>query len=135
MADLPTTFVNPSDYIGLGQAARLIPGNPSANCVWRWCRKGVKSRDGTRIHLQHARWGAKVMTRPEWVMAFGAALAAADQKFFTARDSAGENLPARDPSFATNGRKAQRAARIAARRSAASKSVNDAYRDLEVEGI
>lgn len=135
MANLPNIPGAAPDYIGLGQAAHLIPGNPSTNCVWRWCRTGIKARDGTRIHLEHVRWGAKVMTRPIWVEEFGKALAAADKRFFAARDEAGKNLPARDPAFAPASRKAQRAARISARRSAISNSVNQANRDLEAEGI
>lgn len=44
-----------SQYITLTEVANITPGRPSTNCVWRWCRRGVKSRTGERIHLQHVR--------------------------------------------------------------------------------
>ena len=30
------------DYMTLTQAAKLAPGRPSVNCIWRWCRKGAQ---------------------------------------------------------------------------------------------
>ena len=37
------------DHITLSQAAKLAPWRPSSNCVWRWCREGVKAASGTRV--------------------------------------------------------------------------------------
>lgn len=43
------------EHITLSQAAKLAPGRPSLNCVWRWCREGVKAAYGTRVRLKHVR--------------------------------------------------------------------------------
>ena len=69
-------------YIALTQAARLAPGRPSINCLWRWCRKGVLARSGQRIRLQHVRIGGKLFTSAAWVKQFGLALAEADVDYF-----------------------------------------------------
>ena len=37
------------NYITLTQAAKLAPGRPSVNCIWRWCRRGVLARSGERV--------------------------------------------------------------------------------------
>jgi hypothetical protein len=47
-------------WISLSQAARLFPparsNRPiSASCVWRWFRKGVRTPDGRRVHLETLR--------------------------------------------------------------------------------
>ena len=52
----------PKDLITLAEAARIAPARPSTNCVWRWCRKGVLSRGGERIRLQHQRVGGIIFT-------------------------------------------------------------------------
>ena len=41
-------------HLTMAQAARISPGCPSPNCVWRWCRHGVKSRSGERVRLRHS---------------------------------------------------------------------------------
>ena len=43
------------EHITLSQAAKLAPGRPSSNCVWRWCREGVKAASGTRVRLGRLR--------------------------------------------------------------------------------
>ena len=44
------------EHLTLARAAKLAPGRPSANCVWRWCREGVKvargSAGGWRLRLK-----------------------------------------------------------------------------------
>jgi len=70
------------EYITLSQAARLAPGRPSSNCIWRWCRKGVLSRSRRRVRLQHVRVGSKIYTTAEWVHTFGLRLADADTEYF-----------------------------------------------------
>jgi len=70
--------------ITLTEAAKNIPGRPSTNCVWRWCRKGVCSRTGERIRLQHARIGGKIFTTAKWLEEFGQRVAAADAEYFDA---------------------------------------------------
>lgn len=69
-------------YITLAEAARLTPGRPSTNCLWRWCRKGVLARNGRRVRLEHLRLGGKILTTAAWVEAFGRALAEADSAHF-----------------------------------------------------
>jgi len=92
-----------TDYITLGEAAKLAPGRPSANCIWRWCRKGVLSRAGQRVRLRHVRIGGKIFTKAEWLNEFGQSLAAADAEHF--------DLPGRQagldnaPSLPTPGRR------------------------------
>ena len=55
---------------------------PSANCIWRWCRRGVLSRGGERVRLQHVRIGGRVYTTARWLEEFGRRLAEADAKYF-----------------------------------------------------
>lgn len=68
--------------VTLTQAAKLAPGRPTPNCIWRWCRKGVLARSGARIKLQHLRMGGKIFTSTSWLAEFGAQLAAADASHF-----------------------------------------------------
>ena len=70
------------DLLTLSQAAKVAPGRPSANCLWRWCRRGVLSRAAERVYLQHVRVGGKVYTRAEWLEEFGRTLAEADAAYF-----------------------------------------------------
>lgn len=70
------------EYINFTQAAKIAPGRPSANAVWRWARKGITARNGQRIKLQHVRQGGKLFTCREWLHAFGEQLAAADNEHF-----------------------------------------------------
>lgn len=70
------------NYITLTDAAKMAPSRPSANCIWRWCRKGVLARGGERIRMQHVRIGGKLFTKAQWVIEFGQALAAADASYF-----------------------------------------------------
>lgn len=70
------------EYITLTQAAKLAPGRPSINCLWRWCRKGVLARNGEQVRLQHVRIGGKLFTTTEWLSQFGQALAEADANYF-----------------------------------------------------
>ena len=81
------------EYLTLTQAAKLAPGRPSINCIWRWCRKGVLARDGQRIRLQHVRIGGKLYTTAEWVAQFGTALAEADANYFKIDPPAPTPLP------------------------------------------
>jgi len=43
------------EHITLAQAAKLAPGRPSSNCVWRWCCHGVKAaRFSSRLPMTAA---------------------------------------------------------------------------------
>ncbi|MBL4808871.1 MAG: DUF1580 domain-containing protein [Phycisphaerales bacterium] len=70
------------EHLTLAQAAKIAPGRPSANCVWRWCREGVKSASGDRIRLKHTRFGSRIFTTRQWLNDFGQALAEADAAHF-----------------------------------------------------
>lgn len=74
----------PDERVTLSQAARLAPGRPSPNCVWRWCRRGVLARTGERVRLEHVRLGGRLYTTPRWLEAFGRRLAEADAAYFDA---------------------------------------------------
>ena len=70
------------EHITLTEAAKLSPGRPSSNAVWRWCRKGIKSRSGHRIKLDHIRAGGKIFTSAESLEKFFADVARADREYF-----------------------------------------------------
>lgn len=70
------------EYLSLTHAARLSPGRPSANAVWRWCRRGLRARGADRVRLRHIRVGGRIYTRPEWLDAFFEQLAEADAAHF-----------------------------------------------------
>ena len=79
-------------YITLHHAAELVPGGTSANCIWRWSRKGVLARNGQRAYLQHVRIGGKLYTTATWVSEFGRFLAEADANYFRI-DTASDRNP------------------------------------------
>ncbi len=70
------------EHITLTQAAKLAPGRPTPNCVWRWCREGVKAASGDRVRLRHTRFGSRIFTTRQWLNDFGRALAEADAAHF-----------------------------------------------------
>jgi hypothetical protein len=78
------------NYITLTEAAKIAPGRPSTNCIWRWCRRGVKSRNGERVRLQHVRIGGMIYTTPAWLEQFGHTLADADAKYFDLCEAAAD---------------------------------------------
>lgn len=70
------------ERLTLSQAARIAPGSPTPNCIWRWCRRGVLARSGDRVRLQHVRIGGKLFTTARWLDEFGQRLADADAEYF-----------------------------------------------------
>ncbi len=76
------------EHISLSEAAKIAPGRPTTNCIWRWCRRGVLSRNGERVRLQHVRVGGKIFTTPRWLEEFGRRLAEADVKYFDLSEAA-----------------------------------------------
>lgn len=66
----------------LAEAARRIPSKPHASAVWRWCRKGVKARNGNRIYLDHQRFGGKLFTTEDAIQRFVEAVTCADREHF-----------------------------------------------------
>lgn len=67
-----------SEYLSLNEVSAMLPGRPGTGAIWRWCRRGVKSRTGERIRLQHARAGRKIVVQRGWLDRFLSDLAAAD---------------------------------------------------------
>lgn len=97
---------DPDERLTLSQAARIAPGGPSPNCVWRWCRRGVVARTGDRVRLQHVRIGGKLFTSARWLDEFGQRLADADAKYFEIGDQeSGDERSAVSPSQRRRARK------------------------------
>ena len=73
--------------IPLSEAVKLVPIDPKphSSALWRWMRKGVKGRNGHRVHLEHMRFGGRVVTSAEALERFGRALAEADREHFEAQ--------------------------------------------------
>lgn len=117
------------EHITLSQAAKLAPGRPSSNCVWRWCREGVKAASGTRVRLKHVRFGSRIYTTRQWLNDFGLALAEADAAHFD-RD---EQPPAPEPSRRTS-KRSRRAARSSGADEARRRHL-EAERELEEAGL
>lgn len=90
---MPEQIGSADQYLTLAQAAKVTPGQPSVNAMWRWCRRGVRSRDGARVYLEHIRVGGKIFTTAEWVYEFGQRLATADTAHFRGDTSPGTPLP------------------------------------------
>ncbi|MCA9277242.1 MAG: DUF1580 domain-containing protein [Phycisphaerales bacterium] len=115
------------EHITLSQAAKLAPGRPSSNCVWRWCREGVKAASGTRVRLKHVRFGSRIFTTRQWLNDFGLSLAEADAAHFQ-RD---EDAPAAEQTAKPKrpSKRARRTADDARRRHL------EAERELEEAGL
>ena len=116
----------PDEYISLTQVAKLAPGRLSTNCVWRWCRRGVKSRTGDRVHLQHVRLGGMIYSTREWLNDFGRQLAEADARYFERCDAA--------ESGASSGRR-RRERSPSKEEEARRKEIEDVDRELARAGI
>ena len=71
------------EHLTMTEAAKIAPGRPSTNCIWRWCRRGVLARTGERVRLQHVRIGGKIFTMARWLDEFGSHLAEADAVHFS----------------------------------------------------
>jgi Protein of unknown function (DUF1580) len=75
----PIQLLNGEKLIGLGEAARSLPGyrdnqgmHPSA--VWRWIVNGAKGKDGQRVKLEAVRIGNRWLTSKEALVRFSSAL-------------------------------------------------------------
>ncbi len=117
--------------ITLTEAAKITPGRPSTNCLWRWCRRGVLSRGGERVRLEHRRIGGKIFTAPDWLEEFGRKLAEADTRHFDLCQAAASAAAAKEPRVPRRRRRAQPPA--AEREDL--REVEDAERELDEAGI
>ena len=114
------------DLLTLTQAAKVAPGRPSSNCLWRWCRRGVLARTGERVRLQHTRVGHRIFTTARWLREFGDRLAAADAAHFQPR---GDDA---HPPLATPPRRKARQKRFQKHRR---DTIEHAHRELEDAGL
>ena len=71
-----------NEHIDLTEAAKICPGRPHPSAVWRWCRRGIKSRSGNRVCLRHIRAGGKIYVKRDWLDEFFTAVADADAEHF-----------------------------------------------------
>lgn len=72
--------IDPADYLTLTEAAKITPGRPSNAAIWRWATRGIRVRDGSRIHLEHLRMGGQILTTRAWIIDFGRKLAEANER-------------------------------------------------------
>lgn len=126
---------SPLEYVNLATVSKLLPSCPHPSCIWRWCRRGVKSRSGERIKLEHVRIGGKIFCTAAWLDEFGRRLAEADAQHFDARDDEADAIPPRGSAYGPP-RQARRLA------DASTKAGNlpddelaDIERELEEEGL
>lgn len=108
MSALETSTSPLSSLISLAEGAQHVPGRPTANCLWRWCRRGVLARDGSRIRLEHVRVGGRVMTSLEWIREFSERLAESDAAYFDAKAAVAQHTPPRAAQYAAPKRPRQR---------------------------
>ncbi len=74
------------DLLTLTELAKRVPGRPHSSTLWRWARRGVKSRCGGRVRLEHMRAGARVLSSWDAFCRFAEALAEADAAHFSQPD-------------------------------------------------
>ena len=117
-------------YLSLTAVAKIAPGRPTANAVWRWCRRGVKARGGERVRLQHIRIGGMIYTTARWLEEFGRALAEADAKYFDLCEAAVD--AARVCVRPRQSRRRQESAPAKTERAAA---LDEIDRELDAEGV
>lgn len=96
----------------LADASKLCPGRPSTAALWRWARKGLLARNGTRHYLPHVRIGRQLYLSENGLAEFFSALAEADREAL-----AGESTPHSQRSTSSR-TEAQREQAIAAARRA-----------------
>jgi len=116
------------EHISLTEAAKIAPGRPSTNCIWRWCRRGVLSRGGERVRLQHLRIGGKIFTTARWLEEFGRQLAEADARYFDLCQAAAEAAAASVP----RQRRQRRPSQFEEQRR---REIAEAERELEEAGL
>ena len=56
------------------------------SCIWRWARRGIKSRNGKIIRLSHRRIGARLFTTRAALDEFFKRLTEADFEYFDSQD-------------------------------------------------
>lgn len=69
-----------SEFLTLAQAARECPVEVTPHSVWRWARRGLKSRSGEVVRLEHVRAGRRVLIPRDALARFFEAVAFADMR-------------------------------------------------------
>ena len=69
-------------YLSLSEAVEMIPSKPSTNAFWRWCRRGLKARNGNIVRMEHCRIGGKIYVTEDAIEQFFSSLAKADTEYF-----------------------------------------------------
>ena len=62
--------MKPKDLIPIRQCVSLFPVPPRLQSVYKWCRDGIKTRDGQRVHLHTVRSGGRIFLTEKDVKAF-----------------------------------------------------------------
>jgi len=70
------------NLITLSKAANMCPIKTTRQSVWRWCRKGLVSKSGERVYLEHYRLGREILTTEENLIQFMENTADADKPYF-----------------------------------------------------
>lgn len=94
--------------LSMAQAARLLPerdgSRPHPSTLWRFCRKGIRSRAGGRVICDSVRVGARLYTTVRALNEFFAKVAKADAAYFQQQDTGpptrGTSDPAREREIA-----------------------------------
>ena len=73
-------------YLSMAQAARRCPSRPHPSALYRWARRGLKSRAGRWVRLKHCRAGRGLYTTLDWLECFFEELAEADLPHFRAHN-------------------------------------------------
>ncbi|HPO17369.1 MAG TPA: helix-turn-helix domain-containing protein [Candidatus Hydrogenedentes bacterium] len=83
-------------YKTMSEVSATLPGRPHVSAVWRWCRKGIKSRNGERVRLEHTRIGGKIYVKESDLDTFLQTLTDADLRYFnTPKHQPGPSLRTR----------------------------------------
>jgi len=90
--------VQDNTLISLAEAARRCPARPHPSAIWRWCRRGIKARNGETIRLEHRRIGRRVFVRPDDMDRFYVKLAEADAEHWDCAPAPAHEAPAKAPS-------------------------------------
>ena len=70
------------NLLSFSEVTKIVPNRPSTSAIWRWCRKGQKSRSGEIIRLEHVRIGKKIYTSAESLHDYFKEMAQSDAKYF-----------------------------------------------------
>ncbi len=73
---------NMKNYISLSHAAKSDSDHLTYNALWRWCRRGIKTRSGQTVKLHHKRIGGQIFTTAEALNEFLGILAQEDSTYF-----------------------------------------------------